>query len=163
MLILAHPLITEGSRQSIIMYERNLDRIGSDPSNRLIGIDRPAKPDLLGYIRYCGLRIESTLSDIDLRLDAVGICWYPDHVQTIMLNHVTNLRGDEMIFHHLNVAQPIGWVIGHPRSILKWAATLADCWSLEDYWPTRNKVNIFETGVLVWWAQRINLKVYSAR
>lgn len=163
MLLLVYPSTIKGSRQSIAIYDNQLEKIGSDPRVRLLAMDRQAKPDLIGYIRHCGLRIESKLSEVDFRSDTVTICWYPDHLRTISFDHKTDLRGDELIFHHLNVTQPIGWVTGHPRSILKWAATLTDCHTLDDYWPSKTRISMFDTGILVWWAQRINLKVYASR
>jgi hypothetical protein len=72
------------------------------------------------------------------------------------------LRGDEIVFPHLAVDSEISWAYGHARSMLTWGLTLHHSDQIADPWPTAKRGNKSDGASLIWWAQRINLRVYGA-
>lgn len=69
-------------------------------------------------------------------------------------------RPDEITFDSIAADRPVGWAAGHRNAIIRWAAT---CYHSDELhfepWPQNRCVADKQAG-LVWWAQRMNLKVY---
>ena len=82
-------------------------------------------------------------------------------LETLMSTY-DNLRGDEIIFHTLDNTLVAGWVFGHARAMLHWSLTLPHAIAIGDHWPPIHDAEKTETSRIVWWAQRINLRVYGA-
>jgi len=94
------------------------------------------------------------------RYAAIVVLWEP--VTEIGIGHIVaklnDLRGDEIMFSTMNSYQPIAWVAGHPRAVVKWASGLPWIATTEmETWPKIHGKS--DTSVYSWWAQRINLRV----
>lgn len=79
---------------------------------------------------------------------------------TVFVNLPT-FRTDEIMFPNLATELKVGWAAGHANALIKWAATCRDAAALEfKPWPQLVEISS-STANLVWWAQRINLRVYG--
>lgn len=80
------------------------------------------------------------------------------------------LRGDELVIPTLDSRKAVPWVMGHPRAMLLWSLTVRNLSDMGDVWPAdavRNlnsperNIQFSEESKMVWWAQRMNLRVYG--
>jgi len=108
----------------------------------------------------CGLILEEYL--LINPVSKAVIVWKTRHfVDAADFADLPNFRPDEILFHDLNIESQLSWAAGHPHALIKWAATCRDLEYLDFIpWPQYGEASS-DTADLVWWAQRINLKVYS--
>ena len=97
----------------------------------------------------------------------IMLVWPPYDITNIAgCSEIESLRADELLFPSLDIAEHLCWVAGHPRAMLHWVSTLHHSMAVTDPHPGFHRANasnrrISETASMVWWAQRINLKVYG--
>jgi hypothetical protein len=125
--------------------------------------------NILENISAAGLVIQQDMDDLGYfwhkhAAPCAVILMWPPYDLTCMgdIRQYYDIRGDEIMFPTLASDATICYAIGHPRALLNWSTTLHHAQSVSDPWPHRHRTAIAPTAKLVWWAQRINLKVYSA-
>lgn len=68
---------------------------------------------------------------------------------------------DQIIFPTCDIQQSVGWAAGHSVALTRWAAVCKEVDHM-DFMPWPHHINQRDvTANLVWWAQRINLRVYE--
>ena len=75
-----------------------------------------------------------------------------------------NIRSDELVVESLDMTQELTYIAGHTRALVKWAATIRHAMAFEgDTWSDQVCESSIRatTSRYVWWAQRINLKIYG--
>lgn len=112
-------------------------------------------------ITALGLELEKLIIDR-------GLIWtdnYPPSILFIwekldsdfdkILKYTKDFRGDEVLVKDPN---SVNWIAGNHRAIIKWAASMS---KLKDMLPQRTiHPRNDDTRKLVWWAMRLNLKLY---
>lgn len=95
--------------------------------------------------------------------DSIILIWSRYHILALsqLIGQIPRLGIDELWFPHLDMELDIGWAVGRANALIKWGATCMDAYTLKEKpWP-EIKSTMSETALLVWWAQRINLKVFG--
>lgn len=144
----------------------SLTHLGWMPPNEIHGGGR----DVISKVGHAAMVMQQRFDELDYfwRADA-GPCalllmWPPyDLTRLSAVSTYCDLRGDEIIFSTMAMDSTISYAIGHPRAMINWAITLSHSKSIPDPWPTAHRVSPSDTAKMVWWAQRINLRVYEAR
>lgn len=104
-------------------------------------------------------------------MDPVVIAWQPYDTGLLpQALRLSPLRGDELVVPTLDSRQSISWMMGHPRAVLLWSLTVRNLRRFGDVWPAdavRNlnspekNITFSDESKMVWWAQRLNLRVYG--
>lgn len=124
---------------------------------------------LLDKIKSVGMVMQHHFDQLDYfwhstNESKVLVAWPPYHMHGLeIIGRLREYRGDEIAFETLDVDQHISYAVGHPRAMITWAVTLSHAQVFQDPWPCSHSTDSTSTARMVWWAQRINLKVYSAR
>lgn len=119
------------------------------------------KYDLYDRITLLGLELEKLIIDR-------GLIWTDNYPPSILLvwekldfdfeivsNYTKDFRGDEVLVKDAN---SVNWIAGNHRAIIKWAACMS---KLRDMLPQRTIYpRTDNTRKLLWWAMRLNLKLY---
>lgn len=101
--------------------------------------------------------------DRPLSRESIMIVWsrYEIFELANLINTIPVLDIDHLLFPHLDMELDVGWVVGQPNALIKWGATCMDAYAIdEQVWPVQ-KSTMSGTALLIWWAQRINLKVFG--
>jgi hypothetical protein len=88
--------------------------------------------------------------------------WAPNYqIDPLIFSNLPIFGTDEILFSSLDMELPVGWAAGHVYAMIKWAATCRDTETIDFVpWP-QIKGTPSSTANIVWWAQRINLRVYG--
>lgn len=119
------------------------------------------KYDFYDRITLLGLELERLLIDRSLiwstnPCTSVLFIWEKlDSNFDDISKHIKDFRGDELL---IKDTESVNWVLGSPRAIIKWAASMS---KLRDILPQRTIFpRIDNTRKLIWWAMRLELKLY---
>jgi len=102
--------------------------------------------------------------DTAISFPVVAMIWAPYNIDGMATNlYHQSFRGDDIIFPSLAANIDVCWAAGHPRAMLHWALTIMHARDIIASYPGPARTDLSNTSKLVWWAQRINLRVYGAR
>ena len=130
--------------------------------------------DHLRCIAEMSLHLQRNLDELNFfwtSAEAKTVCmfmWAPYNMHNIdRIGHDLTVRGDEIIFPTIDTRENVSWAVGHPRALLNWGLTLPYAGTVADPYPRQPRIRLAggelsNTARLIWWAQRINLRVYSA-
>ena len=168
MIIAAIPCEIRGSLISKTLRDNALQSLSTVPKMEIL--QWPSQSDsLTKRIRDAGHALQDRLGldgyfwNNDAESNTLACIWPPYSVDGLpcALDKYCDMRGDEIVFQSLDSTQHISWAFGHARGFLHWSLTVLHAEKIVDQWPQLYDQKS-ETAVLIWWAQRINLKVYSA-
>ena len=79
-----------------------------------------------------------------------------------VISQLRDFSRDQISFPTLDIQQSAGWTAGHSIALTRWAAVCRQADHM-DLIPWPHRITKRDTTAnLVWWAQRINLRVYEA-
>lgn len=117
--------------------------------------------DFYDRITLLGLELEKILLDRSLiwsnnYCNKILFIWEKLDIDFNELSkHLIDFRGDEVL---IKDTISVNWIVGNPRAIIKWAASIS---KLRDILPQRTIYpRTDNTRKLIWWAMRLNLKLY---
>jgi hypothetical protein len=145
-------------------------------SSNIIKINSDPEDSIFKDITKCGLAMEelflegnrSLLWKNDPSHNIAAIVW-GDHLLRLLDPTLEkwanrNIRGDELIFHSLDMNEFRHWVIGHPRALIKWASCVTHIEHIDHHvFPQHSDhPEARPTSRLIWLAHRIGLKIYGS-
>lgn len=148
--------IVDTSNEFLIQPSNDIEIINILPDPSLSFIDR---------ISLAGIEIEKILIDQgriwtnNPKYHAALIIWKQDSAENVALlfDYIKDLRGEEIVVNTLNTGKEQSWIVGHPRAIVKWAASIFKIWNFKA--RTLDDPNQHWTARFLWWAHRLNLKL----
>ena len=108
-----------------------------------------------------GLAIEEHL--LTAVSDKTLIMWsrYDLAAADTVIDSLHGFHRDQIVFPTLDMQQTAGWAAGHSVALTRWAAACREADHMDLIpWP-HHMTKRDTTANLIWWAQRINLRVYE--
>ena len=148
--------IVDNANENLIESRNDMEIINILPDPRLSFIDK---------ISMAGIEIEKVLIDCggvwtdNPRYHAALIIWKQDSQENLSLlfDYIKDTRGEDIVVNTLDTNKEQLWVAGHPRAVVKWAASIFKIWNFNA--RTLSDRNQHWTARLLWWAHRLNLKL----